>query len=500
LRDAAGQGVAAFALGACAVAGFAPLDWWLAMVAALAGLFWLADCAAPRRAAFLGWTFGLGFFLVGVSWVYVSMHDVGGMPAMLAALAVLLFAAFLALYPALALWLAAALRRPHWTHRMLVLPAGWALTEWLRGWIFTGFPWLAIGYADAGGWLRGFAPIIGVYGVGFACAMLAAALGDLCRRAVTAGDAWPAWHDAAWVLLLGAGMLLPRFEWTNPQGAPVKVALLQGNIAQDLKFVEGRFESTLALYRHLIDSHPATLVVLPETALPRMLHAVPRDWLDALAAHARAAGSDIVVGVPLAESRERYFNSAISLGTSATGRYDKVHLVPFGEFIPFGFRWFVEAMNMPLGDFTRGTDAPRPLALGTQQVAVNICYEDLFGEEIIRQLPTATLLVNISNIAWFGDSLAPHQHLEISRMRALETGRPMLRATNTGMTAVIDSSGIVVQRLAPFTEGALTAQVQGRGGATPYVRFGNLPVIGACAALLAVAAWRRRAGRGQAPA
>jgi apolipoprotein N-acyltransferase len=339
-----------------------------------------------------------------------------------------------------------------------------------------------------------------VYGVGFACAMLAAALPELWHRNATTFARRFSPRDATWVLLLAAGMLLPRIEWTTPQGAPVKVALLQGNIPQDLKFVEGRFESTLALYRRLIDAHPATLVVLPETALPRMLHAIPRDWLDALAHEARAAGRDIVVGVPLAESRERYFNSAISLGASATARYDKAHLVPFGEFIPWGFRWFVDAMNMPLGDFTRGTDMPRPLALGAQQVAVNICYEDLFGEEIIRQLPAATLLVNISNIAWFGDSLAPHQHLEISRMRAIETGRPMLRATNTGMTAVIDASGAITQRLAPFTEGALVAQVQGRGGATPYVRYGNLPVIGVCAFLLAWAAWRRRVARGRAPA
>jgi apolipoprotein N-acyltransferase len=496
-----GRPFAALLLGAFATLGFAPVDHAEATLAALVGLFFLADGAAPRRAALIGWSYGLGFFMVGISWVYVSMHDVGGMPAPLAALAVLLFAAYLAAFPALAVALGAHLKNAHWTHRLLVLPACWGLSEWLRGWLFSGFPWLAAGYAGTGGPFAGYAPVVGVHGVGWLYAFAAMAVVDLMRRFANIGWHGLAPRDAALPLVLAVGAGLSQAQWTMPQGAPVKVALLQGNIPQDLKFEAGRFESTLALYQRLITTHPASLVVLPETALPRMLQTIPREYLESLQNAARAAGTNLVTGVPLAESRERYFNSAISLGADPSQRYDKAHLVPFGEFIPWGFRWFVDAMKMPLGDFTRGTDTPQPLQLGAQRVAINICYEDLFGEEIIRQLPQANILVNISNIAWFGDSLAPHQHLQISRMRALETGRAMLRATNTGMTAAIDAHGRVTQRLQPFTEGALVTEVQGYAGATPYVRLGNWPVICACVLTLTLAlARRRRAARDPAPA
>ena len=490
--------VTALALGAFATLGFAPVDHAEATVAGLAGLLLLVKGTTPRRAFAMGWMYGLGFFMVGVSWVYVSMHDVGGMPAPLAALAVLLFAAYLALFPAMATGLAALLAVSRPIAGLLVLPACWVLTEWLRGWLFTGFPWLALGYAGTGGPFTAYAPILGAHGLGCLYMFSAAAVVDMASR--PEGFSWRRLRrrDAALPLLLGFGFILGRIDWTAPDGPPVKVALLQGNIAQDLKFVEGRLESTLALYRRLIDTHQAQIIVTPETALPRMLHALPREYLEDVQARARATGANVVVGVPRAESPERYFNSAISLGADQTQRYDKFHLVPFGEFIPWGFRWFVDAMNMPLGDFTRGSEVPQPMRLGGQRVAVNICYEDLFGEEIIRQLPEASLLVNISNIAWFGDSLAPHQHLQISRMRALETGRMMLRATNTGMTAVIGADGEVVRLLPPFTEGALVAEVRGRTGATPYVRLGNWPVISTCALLLALA-WRRRATRGPAP-
>jgi apolipoprotein N-acyltransferase len=441
----------------------------------------------------------MGFFVVGVSWVYVSMHDVGGMPAALAALAVILFAAYLAAFGALAMALAARLRSGNPWLDALLAASTWALGEWLRGTLFTGFPWLAIGYADTGGPFGGFAPIAGVYGVGalhaFTAAVAARWLVMAARR-----PRRPGIPEALLATFVVAGTGLTRIGWTQPAGTPVEVALLQGNVAQDLKFVEGRFETTLALYRRLIEAHPATLTVLPETALPRMLGAIPPDYLTWLESSARARGGDVIVGVPLAESRERYFNSAVSLGTHPAARYDKNHLVPFGEFVPPGFRWFVDAMRIPLGDFTRGSEAPVPMALGQVRAAINICYEDLFGEEIIRQLPAATVLVNISNVAWFGDSLAPPQHLQISRMRALETGRPMLRATNTGMTAVIDARGRVEAVLPPFTEGALVRRVQGRSGLTPYAATGNGPIIALCLLTIGVSAVRRRPPPGRAPA
>lgn len=487
---------AALALGALSVAGLAPLNWWWLPPLTLCALMLLWRGAGAKRAAWLGWCFGLGWFCTGISWVYVSMHDVGGMPAIIAGLATLLFAAYLALFPALAGWLQAklgtAVPAAHW-HALLLAPAAWAFAEWLRGWLFTGFPWAALGYAHTDGPFAGYAPLAGIVGMNYINAALAALLAWVFTLLNDRAQARRAWVPIA---CIGAGMLvgieLCHFDWTRPEGAPLKVALFQGNIPQDLKFVPGRFESTLATYKHLVENHPAPLMVLPETALPRFLQEIPRDYLLDLALFANRNGANLITGVPRAESGERYFNSAIGLGQDKLQYYDKAHLVPFGEFIPYGFRWFVAMMNIPLGDFTRGSSKPEPMFLGGRWVALNICYEDLFGEEIIRQLPRANLLVNISNIAWFGDSLAVPQHLQISRMRAIETGRPVLRATNTGATAAIDEHGKVLAALPYFTEGALEATVQPRNGATPYVRFGNWPAVSFCAIVLALCARRAR--------
>lgn len=471
--------LAAFALGAAAVLGFAPVNLALLPLLCAAGLLrlWQAE-AAPRRAAALGFAFGLGLFLTGVSWVYISLHDYGDMPAALAALATLLFCAFLALYPAVVGYVQARLAGPLALRQLLLVPALWALTEWLRGWIFTGFPWLTLGYSQIDTPLRGYAPLAGVFALSWLvwlCAALLLALLRPSRRAAAA---------AALALILGAGYGLDRIEWTRPQGAPISVSLLQGNIPQDLKWDAGRFASTVQLYQGMIERSAARLTILPETAIPRFLDLLDPALVPALAASARRHGGDLIVGVPLRDGPGRYYNSAISLGSSPMQRYDKVHLVPFGEFIPPGFGWVLSILKIPLADFSRGGALQAPLALAGQKIAVDICYEDAFGEEIIRALPQATLLVNVSNVAWFGDSLAPHQHLQISQLRALETGRSMLRATNTGMTAIIDHHGRVSAVLPAFTQGALNGSAQGRSGATPYVRWGNAPLLalalGAC--------------------
>ena len=486
---------------------FAPFGWWWLQPFLLALLFTLWRGAAPRRAALLGFMFGLGWFCAGVSWVYVSLHDIGGMPAVIAALAVLLFAVILSAYTALAGWLQArAATGPRWVHALLILPAAITLTEWLRGWVFTGFPWISPGYAHSDGPLAGYAALTGVHGLTFivclAASLVAQGLQAITTRKplVRAALGHAIGPMAGLILLVVAGLGLRAVDWTVPLQQPVSVSLIQGNIPQELKFVPGRFESTLQSYAALIEAHPADLIVLPETALPRMLHTLPRDYLLKLDRFASARGATLITGVPRAEATgtdhrnggARYFNSAITLGRASGQGYDKSHLVPFGEFIPFGFRWFVALMNMPLGDFTSGADTQAPLAIGQQRVAINICYEDLFGEEIIRQLPAATLLLNLSNVAWFGDSLAPHQHLQASRMRALETGRVMLRATNSGATAVIDHQGRVTHALPFFSSGVLTASVQGRSGATPYTYAGNWPVITLCVCVLSWGAWRRR--------
>ena len=477
----------ALLLGAISVTGFSPLSWWPIPIVCIASMVWLwQQCESPRRAAWAGFAYGFGTFIVGVSWVYVSMHDVGKMPAPLAAAATALLAAYMALYPALAGWLQGKLRRAHWSHTVLVLPAAWAFSEWLRGWILTGFPWLALGYSQVDSPLAGFAPLVGVYGVAFVVCVIAGLL---------ALWQWPGAVIAAAVLV--TGFAASHIPWVKPFATSFTVSLLQGNVPQELKFVSGRFEASMATYRRLLDASPARLIVLPETAIARMSDARGGGAGALLHADALSVNATVIAGAPVQRAAGEYFNAAFSLGRDAGQFYAKDHLVPFGEMIPPGARWFVRAMQMPLSDFSRGgpEQTPFQLAVGRERVAVaiNICYEDLFGEEIVRQLPQAHVLLNVSNVAWFGDSLAPHQHLEISRMRALEAGRPMLRSTNTGATAVIDERGRVTARLAFFTEGALVANVQGMTGTTPFVALrGNALVLAFSVVILGWALWKSR--------
>jgi apolipoprotein N-acyltransferase len=482
------------AAGAASVAAFGDWNLFPVALAALALLFYLwARGGTPREAVALGFAFGAGLFLAGVSWVYVSLHDFGMMPAPLAAIATLLFCLYLALFPAAVGYLQARIPAASGVRLVVVMPALWTLAEWVRSWLFTGFPWLVLGYSQIDGPLAGFAPVLGVFGLSFLGAIAAGALTAL----VAGGTALRTRIAAAGtVVALGAaGWGLRGVEWTAPAGEPLAVSLVQGNIPQELKFVEGRFEATLETYAKLVERASGRLVVLPETAFPRFLHEVPREYLDRLKRLLAEREGDLLVGVPILDPDRRYYNAVVSLGAKPLQAYAKSHLVPFGEFVPPGFGWVVGVLKIPLSDFSRGAETQRPLDVAGQRVALNVCYEDAFGPEIIRQLPEATLLANVSNVAWFGDSAAPAQHLRIARMRALETGRTMLRATNTGVTAVVDPRGTVTARLPPFTEGVLEARVQGRTGATPYVRAGDAPVV-ALAGLIAGAALvlgRRRA-------
>ncbi|MEO1766955.1 apolipoprotein N-acyltransferase [Thiobacter aerophilum] len=468
-----------FLLGAVTVLGFAPFHLFWLPVLTLAGLFHLYWGAGSRRAAALmGFAFGCGLFLLGVSWVYVSLHDFGGMPAPVAALATLAFCLFLALFPAAVGWFAGG-RGRHWQAPVLTMPAAWALVEWVRGWVFTGFPWLAVGYAAVPhDGLAGYAPLLGVYGVSWLTALSAGLLALAWN-----GRARPkraAMGLVVLTLLWLVGLAAARVAWTQPSGAPLTVSLLQGNVPQDLKWREERVAPTLETYARLVEQAQGRLVLLPETAFPLFFDELPPAYLDQLAKLVRARGGDLVFGVPeRAVGGTRYYNAVVSFGASPMQVYRKVHLVPFGEFIPLRpvFGWLLDLMHIPLGDFARGAPNQRPLAVAGQSVAVSICYEDAFGEEIIRQVPAATLLANVSNDAWFGDSIAPHQHLQIAQMRALESGRMMLRATNTGITALIDPRGRVVAALAPFQTGLIEVSAQGHSGVTPYVRFGNVPVL-----------------------
>ena len=470
------------ALGALCVAGFAPLGWFPVPVLALAVLYFNARTDSVRTAVHKGFAFGLGYFGFGVSWVYVSLHDFGMMPLPLAGAATILFCAFLAMFPAAALGLTQRLGQAGGWRWLIAATSSWLLLEWLRGWVFTGFPWLALGYSQVpSSPLAGYAPVLGVYGITGLTVLSAATLAQ---------------HRLRPLLLVVAiwfgGWLLQSVEWTQPMGRPLMVSLLQGNIAQELKFSPEKREQTLADYLRLTQASASRLVVLPETALPMFLDDVPADYLTLLQRQVRSQDGDLLVGVPERLADGRYFNSVVSFGAAPTQTYRKQHLVPFGEFVPWGFGWIVDYLHIPLSDFSRGEKTQAPLSVAGQKVAVDICYEDAFGEEIIRALPEATLLINVSNDAWFGNSASPWQHLQIAQMRALETGRTMLRANNTGITAAIDHKGRVIGQLDPFTQGVLHIEAQGHEGSTPYARFGNWPTLSLATLALLLTGLRRR--------
>ncbi|WP_059422784.1 apolipoprotein N-acyltransferase [Sulfuricella sp. T08] len=480
----------ALILGAVSVSGFAPDALFFLPLLTLAALFLLWSRASSRKAAaYTGFAFGLGFFGAGVSWVYVSIHEFGGMPMLLAVVATFLFCLVLSLFPAAVGLLQAGPGGLTRRRALLLMPALWVLMEWVRGWLFTGFPWLALGYSQAvASPLAGFAPVIGVYGVSLISALCAGALALAAdARLLGRGKAGMVFPAIIILVLAVAGFALKQVEWVKPLGAPVSVSLLQGNIPQEMKWREDKAKTTLDSYMAMTLASSGRLIVLPETALPMLLRDLPLSYLEMLSERARALGGDVLVGVPEHAESGDYFNSVLSLGSSPVQVYRKVHLVPFGEFIPFKplFGWIIHVLHIPLSDFARGEIIQPPLQVAGQKVAMAICYEDVFGEELINQLPAASLLVNVSNDAWFGDTVAPWQHLQISQMRALEAGRYMLRATNTGITAIINQRGEVLKRAREFTVTRLEGEAQGFAGATPYVRFGNFPLLGLLGLLLA---------------
>jgi apolipoprotein N-acyltransferase len=501
---AATEAWVALALGALQTLAFVHTWAWALPIATLAWLVWRLQHAAPGRAAALGALYATGWLAAGVWWLFISMHRYGAIAAPLAALAVLALSVFLALYLAAACAAYARWRSGRPAPDALLFAALWLLAELARGTLWTGFPWLASGYAQVDAPLAALAPWVGVYGIGAVGAWWAAGLAAL---GASRGRAWGS--AAAGAVAVAVVALLGPGQHTESAGR-IGVTLLQTNVAQDEKFAADRLPQSLATLARELLAAPAGLVVAPETAvplLPSQLEQFVPDYWDGLRAHFAQPRRAALVGVPLGDHERGYTNSVLGLSAAAVEyRYDKHHLVPFGEFIPKGFRWFTDAMNIPLGDFARGVVNPPSFVFAGQRIAPNICYEDLFGEELARRFahaPTApTMFANLSNIGWFGQTIAVPQHLNISRLRALEFQRPMLRATNTGATAIVDHAGRVQALLAPYTVGRLVGEVEGRSGLTPYAawaaRYGLAPLLGlALLAVLpfAVAARRsRRAG------
>jgi len=478
--------------GALGVTAFAPLGWYPLTYLSLASLFhrWLGD--TPREALYHGALYGLGYFGAGVSWVYVSVHTYGHVAPLPAALVTATLVLYLCLFPALLGYgLNRALPDTPQLPLLIAFAAGWILFEWLRGWLFTGFPWLTLGSSQIDTPLSGYAPVAGVYGVGLAAALTAALLVALLRREsrlpalLALGAIW------------GGGLLLDRVEWTSVRGAPLKVALVQGNIAQETKWAPGNLKHTLTRYMtRTFDLPPTDLVVWPETAIPAFYDEMQDSIIPQLDAELRNTHTVLLTGIPVLDKTSwRYYNGVVSLGEEHRFYY-KQHLVPFGEYLPL--RGLIgnslDALAVPNADFSSGGVSQPLLEAAGNPIGTSICYEVVFAEEIRRALPQAALLVNVSNDGWFGDSLAPHQHLEMARLRAKETGRPMLRATNTGISALIDHTGRIITRSAQFEEAVVTGEVTPRKGATPYVLLGNTPVVMLSVLGLLAASLTRRPG------
>jgi apolipoprotein N-acyltransferase len=490
--------VAAFLLGAGTVLGFAPFGFSALPVLTLAGLiaFW-RKAPSPRAAGWLGFAFGIGLFGAGASWVYIALAMFGGMAGPLAALATIVFCAHLALFPALVGLVTAGIAGVDSPARLVAVAGLWPLTEWLRSYLFTGFPWLAVGYAQTQAPLAGYAALGGVFLVSLAIAASSALLAEVAAASLQRRYGYAVAAAAMLLVVWIGGSTLRGIEWSRPHGDAIPVSLVQGNIEQDVKFEDKYRDQTLAIYADLVAQAKGRLIVLPESALPMFADEVPVEYVARLRAEAQKRGGDLLVGLFFFEPRQpgededRYFNSVVSLGAATTQVYRKRHLVPFGETIPAKplVGWFIRSvLHIPLADQTPGPANQAPFEVAGERAAVNICYEDAFGAELIGSLPEATMLINVTNDAWYGRSLAAEQHEQIAAMRALESARPMLRATNTGITSIIDHHGSELARLPWFTRGVLEGTIAGRTGMTPYARWGDALAV-ALALLLGAGAF-----------
>jgi apolipoprotein N-acyltransferase len=478
--------------GALGVLSFAPFEAPLLLPVGQAVLFAHLYHVDSRQGFLSGYAYGLGLMGAGVSWLQISLVQFAGVNLWMSIAYTLAFIAFVALYYALAGWLIARLSHSRRVVGLLLIsPAIWVLLEWLRGWLLTGFPWLATGYAMIDTPLSGYAVVMGVYGVSWIAALLAGLLALITFSHLPHRRLWAA---LAVVLFMG-GWGLRQISWSERSGEPFQVSLIQANIEQQYKWDVRHFGRTMTQYLNLTDKHwESDLIIWPETAVSAYEHSVRPYYLDPLEEEAKEHGSEILLGVPVMQVKsKRYFNTVMNLGGEG-GYYAKRHLVPFGEYAPFRslLKPFVDALGVPMSDFAPGA-AERPLlrVLG-HQAGMSICYEDAFGSEMIEALPDAAFLVNVTNDGWFGDSFAPYQHLVMARMRALEDARYLLRSTNTGVSAVIGPDGGVRMSAPMFEEHVLTSQVEPLKGATPYVRVGNWLIVGLLLLIVTVASISQR--------
>jgi apolipoprotein N-acyltransferase len=474
--------VIALVAGTLFALSFAPVNLWPLAILMPALLVWLWDGAAPKRAGWLGFWFNVGTFSIGTYWLYISLRLIGGAPVVLALLLMAALVAIMGLYHFLLGWLVAKYFPARGALRWMVgIPGAWLLIEWWRSWFLSGFGWLAVGYSQTDTWLGNLAPVIGQFGIALAALVVAGglvtlALGSKRERVVAASVIVAIW---------GAAFAFGRVTWTQSFGRPITVAVIQGAIPQNEKWLTENLKFTLDLYEKMSrEVYGTDLIVWPESAAPVLFNDVV-PYFDEVYTEASAHGSALVTGA-IREDRGEYYNSVLALepGAEGPGWYNKHHLVPFAEFfpVPHFVREWLRLMELPYSDFTSGAANQEPLVAAGQRIAAGVCYEDAYGSSQLHALETATLLVNVTNDAWFGKSSARYQHLQITRMRAMEADRPMIRAANNGVSAVIDGRGNVLVRAPEYEANVMRATVQPRTGHTPYSWTGNWPSV--CLALV----------------
>lgn len=495
--------VLAFILGASTALSFAPYSLWIIYPVAMALTLWLSRSLAPKASFFHWLSFGFGCFAVGISWVHVSMDTFGGLPLAASVGLMALLALYLALYPALTglglAWLTRT-NTPSLWRNLLLFPAFWVLTEWARGWVMTGFPWIWAGYSQTQGPLKELASIIGALGLSFLIAMLAGALA-LCfsKRYKSLLVLLPIIAAATWVA--------PKLTQIQPTGESVKVALVQGNIPQSMKWEPEALWPTLLKYMDLSREHfDADIIVWPEAAIPAP-ESMVQDFLDNANKVANLNHTSIITGI-ISRQQNEFYNSLIVLGnhnqkqqdtpdyeSDGSNQFKKHHLLPIGEFVPFEalLRPIAPFFNLPMSSFARGDYQQPNLSAVGHKIAPAICYEIAFPEQLRDSVNLGTdLLLTVSNDAWFGTSNGPLQHMEIAQMRAIELGRPLVRATNNGVTAVVDEKGNITAALPQFETGVLSATIPLVTGQTWFAKIGQTPLLLLCGALLLVGFIRRK--------
>ncbi len=483
--------ISCFLSGALLPLAFSPYDYPAIAILSLAWLFYAILNSTPNHAGILGYIFGFGMFGVGINWLHISINLFGGVNLAGALIITFILVAFLSLYPALVAFVYQCLfANKGILAFVIVMPALWVLTEWLRSWILTGLPWLNIAYTQTDTSISSLAPLLGQYGVSWFTAFISALLvamflGAKKVKIILIGIFFISW--------LGLNAL-NDIHWTTDRNADITVALVQGAIPQEMKWKPEQRQRTLDLYISLSEEHQdSQLIIWPETAVP-VLHHQAQEFINVMTSRAKNQNHDYLVGIPFSDQNSNKFYNGITVIGSTNDIYYKQHLVPFGEYLPFDkwLRPILDLMKIPMPDFSPGPDKKPVIRAAGEVIGVSICYEDVFGEEVITALPEATILVNISNDAWFGDSIAPHQHLQMARMRALETGRYMLRSTNTGISAIINEKGIITASSPQFTPHVTSDTVKTFEGLTPYARSGNSPVIIAAFLVLLIHFFRHR--------